>query len=63
VTETFEGDVGVILGRLRRAGFDSAIIVDLTRNDIQIPVVRVLVPHCVQVRAANDIAARKARSA
>jgi len=37
-------DLEFILAALRRAGFDSAIAVDLTRADLGLPVVRVRVP-------------------
>lgn len=43
-TETFEGDVAVLLAALERIGIDSAVVVDLTRPELGIPVVRVVVP-------------------
>jgi ribosomal protein S12 methylthiotransferase accessory factor len=43
-TPTFEGDVGVLLSALRGIGIESAIAVDLTRPDIGIPVVKMVVP-------------------
>jgi len=43
-TDSFEGDVHALLERLQAAGLDSALVVDLTRSDIGIPVVKVLVP-------------------
>jgi ribosomal protein S12 methylthiotransferase accessory factor len=41
---TINEDVEFMLGRLRRSGFGQAIVVDLTKAGIGIPVVRVVVP-------------------
>lgn len=41
---TFEADVGWELDRLRTAGVDRVVLVDLTRSDFQIPVVRIVIP-------------------
>ena len=43
-SDSFEEDVATILDRLRAAGIDQALVVDLTDPNIDIPVVRVLVP-------------------
>jgi ribosomal protein S12 methylthiotransferase accessory factor len=43
-TATFHEDVAVVLDRLRGAGLDSVVVVDLTDPELQIPVVRVVVP-------------------
>jgi ribosomal protein S12 methylthiotransferase accessory factor len=43
-TATFEDDVTVVLDRLIHAGLESVIVVDLTHPELQIPVVRVIVP-------------------
>ncbi len=43
-TTSFGEDVTIVLDRLRRAGLEQAIVVDLTDPDLQIPVVRVVVP-------------------
>jgi YcaO-like protein with predicted kinase domain len=43
-TDSFEGDVRVLLDALRNIGIDSAVVVDLTRPEIGIPVVKVVVP-------------------
>jgi ribosomal protein S12 methylthiotransferase accessory factor len=43
-TSSFGADVTTVLDRLRAAGLESAIVVDLTHPDLQIPVVRVVVP-------------------
>jgi YcaO-like protein with predicted kinase domain len=41
---TFEGDLEAILTRLRRVGLDRAVVVDLSREEIGVPVVKVVVP-------------------
>ncbi|GAB3012408.1 YcaO-like family protein [Bowmanella dokdonensis] len=43
-TDSFDGDVDWLLQRLRAVGIDQAIVVDLTRRDFAIPVVKVVVP-------------------
>ena len=43
-TSSFGQDVTTVIERLLAAGLDSAIVVDLTDPDLQIPVVRVVVP-------------------
>ncbi len=43
-TDTFEGDLAVMLDALRGAGLEQAIVVDLTHESIGIPVVKVIVP-------------------
>jgi ribosomal protein S12 methylthiotransferase accessory factor len=43
-TTSFGADVNVVLDRLRAAGLRSAVVIDLTRHELQIPVVRVVVP-------------------
>jgi len=42
--ETFDEDVGWMLDRLSIAGIEQAIVVDLTKREIGVPVVRVIVP-------------------
>jgi len=37
-------DIQVVLDRLRRAGLTRCVVVDLSRSDLEIPVVRVIVP-------------------
>jgi YcaO-like protein with predicted kinase domain len=41
---SIEGDVQWLLGRLRAAGIDQVVAVDLTREAIGVPVARVIVP-------------------
>lgn len=43
-TPTFEGDIARVLDALRSIAIESAIVVDLTHEDIGIPVVKVVVP-------------------
>jgi len=40
----FRSDVEFLLGRLKRKGFDQVIAVDLTQPDLNIPVVRCVIP-------------------
>jgi YcaO-like protein with predicted kinase domain len=42
--ETFEEDVSTLLAALRRMGVTSAVVVDLSKPDIDVPVVKVVVP-------------------
>jgi ribosomal protein S12 methylthiotransferase accessory factor len=43
-TPTFEGDVDLILTSLHRCGIESVVVVDLTREDLGVPVTQVIVP-------------------
>jgi ribosomal protein S12 methylthiotransferase accessory factor len=43
-TESMEDDVALQLSLLKRHGFNNVIVVDLTKPDIEIPVVRVIIP-------------------
>jgi ribosomal protein S12 methylthiotransferase accessory factor len=43
-TDDFKKDIENIIGSLEKQGMDRVIIVDLTREEIGIPVVRVIVP-------------------
>ncbi|MFB3765900.1 MAG: YcaO-related McrA-glycine thioamidation protein [Methanotrichaceae archaeon] len=43
-SDDFLDDIRYMLSRLERAGLDRAIVVDLTREEIGVPVVRVIVP-------------------
>jgi YcaO-like protein with predicted kinase domain len=43
-TATFEGDIAVLLERLDRAGARQAVVVDLTRPEYRVPVVKVFIP-------------------
>jgi ribosomal protein S12 methylthiotransferase accessory factor len=52
VRETFEEDVAFLLERLRTVGVGEAVCVDLTRPELGIPVVRVIVPGLESVHEA-----------
>jgi ribosomal protein S12 methylthiotransferase accessory factor len=43
-TDDFVKDIRIMIGALARRGLDRVIVVDLTRDEIGIPVVRVIVP-------------------
>ena len=43
-TKTFEDDVAILLERLRAIGIASVVVVDLSREEVGIPVVKVIVP-------------------
>lgn len=43
-TATFEDDARALLDRLRSTGVTSAVVVDLTRHTLRVPVVKVVVP-------------------
>jgi ribosomal protein S12 methylthiotransferase accessory factor len=43
-TPTFEGDVSLLLQKLRRIGIRHVLVADLTHEELGIPVVRVIVP-------------------
>jgi ribosomal protein S12 methylthiotransferase accessory factor len=43
-TPTFEGDLEVLLAQLDRAGAHAVLVVDLTREELGVPVVKVIVP-------------------
>jgi ribosomal protein S12 methylthiotransferase accessory factor len=44
-TDTFEDDLTLLLERLRAAGVCSVVAVDLTRDDVGVPVVKVVATH------------------
>jgi ribosomal protein S12 methylthiotransferase accessory factor YcaO len=41
---TFDADLDEILGRLRAVGLREVAVFDLTRQDVGVPVVKILVP-------------------
>lgn len=43
-TPTFEEDLGILVDRIRAVGLDEVLVVDLTKPELDIPVVRVVVP-------------------
>ncbi len=66
-TETFEEDLAEVLRRLRSVGVEQVGVVDLTKTEFQLPVVRVVVPglegpdeHARYVRGARAKAIQEA---
>ena len=51
-SDTLDGDVEWLLGRLARAGLERVIVVDLSKEGIEIPVTRVVIPG---LRALPDV--------
>jgi ribosomal protein S12 methylthiotransferase accessory factor len=49
-----DADVGYLLDRLRRAGVPRVLLVDLTRPDLDVPVVRVVIPGLEPVAAPSE---------
>jgi ribosomal protein S12 methylthiotransferase accessory factor len=43
-TASFEGDIAVLIDKLAAVGIEQVILVDLTRDDVGVPVVRIVVP-------------------
>jgi YcaO-like protein with predicted kinase domain len=43
-TDTFDGDLAVATGALERIGIRNVVVIDLTKPDIGVPVVKVIVP-------------------
>jgi ribosomal protein S12 methylthiotransferase accessory factor len=60
--ETFEDDLALLLGRVRAAGASSAVVVDLTREDVGIPVVKVVVPGLEAFRTSLYTPGARARA-
>jgi ribosomal protein S12 methylthiotransferase accessory factor len=60
--ETFEEDVAWLLERLRGAGVRQVVVVDLTKREICLPVVRVVIPglECAAVFAGTFTLGRRA---
>jgi len=63
-SDTFEDDVGRLLDSVRGIGIKQAVVVDLTRSEVGLPVVKVIVPglegpggHLLGVRAMQKLAA------
>lgn len=52
-TGTLEGNLELILDRLRAMGIEEAVAVDLSRSDIGVPVVKILVPELVGPGSAH----------
>jgi len=61
-SDTFEDDLALLLARLRRVGLESAAVVDLTRPDVAVPVVQVLVPGLEGFFSPGKSPGRRARA-
>lgn len=53
-TDSFEGDIGVMIEALRGVGIDRVIVVDLAKPSIGIPVVKVIIPGLEGPQASPD---------
>jgi ribosomal protein S12 methylthiotransferase accessory factor len=61
-TTCFEGDLSLLMDRLRKAGCDQIIIVDLTQEAFDVPVVRVIVPGLEGYMFQHYVAGTRARA-
>ena len=55
-------DIKLILSRLREAGLNRAVIVDLTNPEIQVPVVRAIVPGLETFKITKSVMGMRARA-
>jgi ribosomal protein S12 methylthiotransferase accessory factor len=62
-TDDFLSDIGIALDRIRRAGMERVIVVDLTRPEIGVPVVRVIVPGLEVYAMDQERVGRRCRDA
>ena len=62
-TDDFRKDIRMMIDRLDRQGLDRVIVVDLTREEIGIPVVRVIVPGLEAFAMDPERRGRRAREA
>jgi YcaO-like protein with predicted kinase domain len=60
-SDTFEDEVSTILSRLTSVGVDSAIVVDLSKPEIGIPVVKAIVPGLDETGEDNRLGPRAQR--
>jgi ribosomal protein S12 methylthiotransferase accessory factor len=61
-SDTFEDDVWTILSRLTQVGVESAIVVDLSKPEIGIPVVKAIVPGLDEAGEDNRMGPRAQRA-
>jgi len=59
--ESFEDDLAILLTRLRHCGIDNVIAVNLSREEVGIPVVKVVVPGLEPVRTAVYVPGQRAQ--
>jgi len=62
-SDDFLKDIGYVLDELKRAGFDRCIVADLTRDDVGVPVVRVIVPGLEVLAMDPDRVGQRCRDA
>jgi ribosomal protein S12 methylthiotransferase accessory factor len=60
--DSFEGDISLLLAALRGAGLDQAVVLDLSKPEIGVPVVRVVVPGLEALHLDFYAAGRRARA-
>jgi ribosomal protein S12 methylthiotransferase accessory factor len=61
--ETFEDDVRWLLGRLLHAGIQQVVVVNLTKPQLHVPVVRVVIPHLEAMSEVSGyVPGRRARA-
>ncbi len=61
-TASFEGDIALLLAALQSVGLDQAILLDLTKPEIGIPVVRIVVPGFEALHLDFYAAGKRARA-
>lgn len=62
-SDDFLTDISYVLDELKRVGLDRCIVVDLTREDIGVPVVRVIVPGLEVLTMDPDRVGKRCREA
>lgn len=62
-SDDFLTDINHVIGRLKSAGLSRVIVVDLTRPEIGIPVVRVIVPGLEMYAMDQDRMGRRCHEA
>ncbi len=62
-SDDFLRDIRHMLGKLAEAGLDRAVVVDLTREEIGIPVVRVIVPGLENAAVDPERVGKRCRNA
>ncbi|MHC1604518.1 MAG: YcaO-related McrA-glycine thioamidation protein [Candidatus Methanofastidiosia archaeon] len=62
-TKYIKDDIGVVLERLSRRGLSQVIVVDLTREKVDVPVVRIVVPGLEQFALDRDRVGMRGRKA
>jgi YcaO-like protein with predicted kinase domain len=61
--DDFLADIQHVMARLKAAGLERVIVVDLTRKEIGVPVVRVIVPGLEMYGVDGDRIGRRCRNA